>query len=225
MNDLVGTFLSYFGVMYGLLLGMLAVAAYQNKSDIDRIVVREASSLACLYRDVSVYPEPLRSQLQERLRGYSKAVIEDDWPKQRLGIVPEDSTKKVDLFQRSMMTFAPKTPAEEIIHAEAFSQFNTLVECRRLRLFSINTGIPSVMWYTLIVGAVIATVIIWMFDCPVRTLFFLGGVVTFFNGTMISLIIVMDNPFRGDTATSASAFAIVSDSLMDQSDFNPTQGN
>ena len=58
---MVGDFLQYFGVIYGLLLGLLAVATYQNLSDVEKTVGNEASSLAALYRDVSAYPEPARS--------------------------------------------------------------------------------------------------------------------------------------------------------------------
>ena len=43
----------YFGVIYGLLLGLPAVATYQNLSDVEKTVGNEASSLAALYRDVS----------------------------------------------------------------------------------------------------------------------------------------------------------------------------
>ena len=31
LNDMLATFLQYFGVIYGLLLGLLAVATYQNR--------------------------------------------------------------------------------------------------------------------------------------------------------------------------------------------------
>jgi hypothetical protein len=63
LNEILGDFLQYFGVMYGLLLGLLAVAAYQNHTDVEKAVSGEASSLAALYRDVSGYPEPQRTEL------------------------------------------------------------------------------------------------------------------------------------------------------------------
>jgi hypothetical protein len=63
LNEILGDFLQYFGVIYGLLLGLLAVATYQNHSDMDKVVTSEASSLAALYRDISSYPEPDRDAL------------------------------------------------------------------------------------------------------------------------------------------------------------------
>jgi hypothetical protein len=214
-NDIVGAFLSYFGVIYGLLLGLLAVAVYQNKTDVDRVVSREAASLASLFRDVSAYPEPLRSRLRSHLRDYTRTVIEKDWPKQRRGQVPRDSTEVLDGFQQRLVEFQPKTSAEEILHAEAYSQFNVLIENRRARLHSVDTGIPAAMWYTLTIGALLNTVLIWSFDAHLRTLFFLGGLISFFNGTMIALIIVLDNPYRGgELATSALVFQETLQGLM-----------
>lgn len=71
-NDMVSFAFSNFFVLYGLLLGLLAVAAYQNFTTVSDIVTKEASSLASLYRDLRGYPEPLRTRLQDELRDYTR---------------------------------------------------------------------------------------------------------------------------------------------------------
>ena len=88
LNETVGDFLQYFGVIYGLLLGLLAVATYQNLAEVDKTVKFEAAALGALYRDVSAYPEPIRSELQDEIRAYTRFVIDEAWPLQRKGIVP-----------------------------------------------------------------------------------------------------------------------------------------
>jgi hypothetical protein len=72
LNEILGDYLQYFGVIYGLLLGLLAVATYQNHSDVEKTVSNEASALAALYRDVSAYPDPMRSELEAFLRDYTR---------------------------------------------------------------------------------------------------------------------------------------------------------
>ena len=86
---MVGFALSSFFVLFGLLLGLIAVATYQNYSNVSDIVDKEASSIGSLYRDFTGYPQPIRSQLQDRLREYARFTIEDGWPQQRKGIVPD----------------------------------------------------------------------------------------------------------------------------------------
>ena len=55
-NHIVGAALSAFGVFYGLLLSLIAVAAYQNLNIIDTEVASEASAILALYRDISEFP-------------------------------------------------------------------------------------------------------------------------------------------------------------------------
>src|SRR5215467_15139834 len=50
-NEVIGYVLSVFSVMYGLLVGMLAIVAYQALSNAQDVADREAASIAALYRD------------------------------------------------------------------------------------------------------------------------------------------------------------------------------
>ena len=42
-NEIMGNILACFLCVYGILLGLIAVATYQNLSEVDRTVAREAS--------------------------------------------------------------------------------------------------------------------------------------------------------------------------------------
>src|SRR5262245_62658908 len=63
LNDSVGYLLGAHGVYLGVLLGLLAVAAYQNYSNVESIIANEAMKMTGLYRDVETYPEPYRTKL------------------------------------------------------------------------------------------------------------------------------------------------------------------
>jgi hypothetical protein len=212
-NDLIGFTLSSFSVLYGLLLGLLAVAAYQNFSSVSDTVTKEASSLAALYRDLDGYPEPIRGRLQDKLRGYTRHVIEVSWPQQQRGIVPTPWSQITSFFDE-LLTFNPTNKREEIIYAETLRQFNTFVELRRARLASVTTGIPAVLWWVVALGALINIGLIWMLDMEVHVHLLLGGALSLFLGIVIFLIAAMDNPFRGDVSVGPDAFQLVYDTLM-----------
>ncbi|HMO35763.1 MAG TPA: DUF4239 domain-containing protein [Gemmatales bacterium] len=150
-NDIVGNILSCFGVFYGLLLGLIAVAADQNYGQVEVAVQKEAVALSALYYDVSSYPEPYRFNLRRILREYPRYVIKYAWPEQQKGIIPTGGIVRMNAFQQRLLEFQPQTKAEEIIHAEAIHQFNVFLEHRTLRLQSVTTGIPAVMWYVVII--------------------------------------------------------------------------
>ena len=213
-NDLVGYMLSSFAVFYGLLLGLISVATYQNYSNIDDNVTREAASLTALYRDSSGYPSPIREELQAKLREYTRYTIEDGWPLQQRGIVPTGGTERISDFMQTMIAFEPQTKGQEIIHAEAFRQFNHYIELRRMRLANVTAGIPSVLWAVVLIGSMLNVMLIWMFDMKFTVHMILGGIVSFFLGLSIFLIAAMDNPFRGEVSIQPDAIALVYDGLM-----------
>lgn len=205
-NDIVGYILSCFGVFYGLLLGLIAVAAYQNLNRAEENVSREAVALTALYQDLWAYPEPLRQALRDELREYTSYIIEAAWPLQRNGAIPVEGRQKILKFRDSLLSFEALTPRQVVFHTETLREFNEYYEARRMRLHDVHSGIPAVMWYVVIVGAIINLAIVWMFDTRIINQLLLGGMLAFYMGTMIFLIAAMDNPYRGDVSVSSEAF-------------------
>jgi hypothetical protein len=214
LNDLVGYALGAFGVFYGLLLGLLAVATYQNAANVEDNVAREAASLGALYRDVSSYPQPIRADLQKRLQDYTRFVIDKAWPAQRRGEVPEGSVQMMDEFQQVLAQFEPATKGQEIVHAETLRQYNDMILLRRLRINAIHAGIPGVMWYVVAVGAIINTLVILSFRIRFDIHLVIGGMLSFFVGVVIFMIAAMDHPFRGEVSVGPDAFELIYTSLM-----------
>jgi len=107
------TYVSYLlgshGVYFGILLGLLALAAFDNFGRTQAQVAEEASHLASLYRDVDAYPEPARSELKGYLQDYTRYVIDKAWPLQRQGVIPREGTRIVSAFQRALTRFEPQT--------------------------------------------------------------------------------------------------------------------
>ena len=208
-NDIVGYILSCFCVFYGLLLGLIAFTAYQNVSEAGANVTREAAALSALYEDVSHYPEPHGQNLRWLLRDYTRYVIKYAWPLQQQGIIPEEGTIRAEAFHDRLLEFQPQTPAQEILHAEAMRQLNHFLECRRMRLFSVKSALPGSMWYVMILGAVFNIVLCWMFDMRFVSHLLLGGILSAYLGTMMYLILDMNQPFRGDVSITAEPFEML----------------
>jgi hypothetical protein len=65
--------------------------------------------LAVLSRDVSAYPEPIRSQLRKEVRDYVDYVIHEAWPLQRRGQVPSGGVERMNRAQDTLIPFEPAT--------------------------------------------------------------------------------------------------------------------
>jgi hypothetical protein len=214
LNEILGDYLQYFGVIYGLLLGLLAVSTYQNHSDTEKAVGSEASSLAALYQDVSAYPEPIRTDLRALIKEDARYSIEVAWPVQRIGFIPVGGVQRASAIHSRLSSFQPETKEQELLQEAALRQFNTYFENKRTRLYGVTASIPGVMWLTVGIGAAINIILIWLFRLRLDLHLLLGGLISFFTGTMICLIVLLDNPYRGELGVSSQAFQLIYDQLM-----------
>lgn len=214
VNDLVSYSSAGFSLLYGLLLGLLSVAAYQNAEKIGAFVESEAAALGLLYRSTSSYPEPHRGELQELLRDYALYVIRKDWPAHEQGRILEGGVARLAVFRETLMGFEPTTANQTILQDHTLGIFNDLVRARVERLSGVDLSIPGVFWYVVLIGAAINVVLIWLLDMRFLAHLILGGLVAFFLGVMIFLIAAMDHPLRGAVAIDASAYERIYDTLM-----------
>ena len=207
-NDLVSYTSSWFSLLYGLLLGLLSVATYQNHTLIQTFVQREAAALVLLYRSSTAYPEPLRSELQYLLRDYTLYVVNKDWPAHQRGRLPQGGAARMGALVQTLEAFEPTTKAQEIVLEQTFVNLDALWEARIERLSGVSLAIPGVFWYVVLIGALINIVLIWLLDMRFFTHLILGGLISFFLGVMIFLLIAMDQPLRGAVAIPSTTYEL-----------------
>ncbi len=128
------------------------------------------------------------------------------WPEYQKGLIPAGSEVRLKAFHERLLAFEPQTPGQQIVHAESLRQFNSFTEKHRISQQAVTTEIPAIMWYVVIVGAVLNIMLVWLFDIDFLSHLTLGGVLAFFLGTVILFIASMDNPFRGEVSIKPDAF-------------------
>jgi hypothetical protein len=100
-NDSVNGIFAGIGVLFGLLLGLVAVAVWENYNSVDSLSGKEASAVATLYRDVSTLQEPARTKLELNLKNYLTYVIYTAWPAHQQGEKPKGDGIILPLLQTS----------------------------------------------------------------------------------------------------------------------------
>ena len=214
-SEFSGAMVQAIMVFYGLAVALIAVSVWQNYSDVSKIVSQEVTTIAALYRDVTSYPDPIRSQLQTQLRDYVDQIIHHAWPLQHKGVVPTAGVEMMTQFQTTLMSFEPRTDAQKIIHAETFRAYNQMLQARRLRVDSLHTGLPGVLWVVIVLGALISLTSSFFFR--VKEVSFhaiMVGLLAVFIGLIIFMIVALDHPFRGDLALQSDGYQLIYDHLM-----------
>jgi hypothetical protein len=215
-NELVSYFMSAAGVFYGITLGLVAVGTWTTYTEVEARVEREAAEIAALYRDISSYPEPVRSRTQALLREYTDHVIDHAWPQQRIGAMPTGGDEILITLQKTFAAFDPATNGDTVVHAEVFAKFNDLVEGRSLRLQAVRSGLPGAMWALVVFGGVITLGVGWFFVAEKRAaLRLLTGLLAALVGLLVFIMVEMDRPFRGGFGISAAPYELVRSQLME----------
>ena len=214
-SEFTGAMLQSVMVFYGLAVALIAVTVFQTYSETTKIVTGEATALNALYRDVTSYPEPIRTELQQRLRDYTDQVINQAWPLQRQGKVPTAGVEHMSRFQALLTKFEPATEGQKILHGETMRAYNLLIQSRRLRLDAVGTGLPTVMWAVIVIGAFIGLSSSFFFKVADPRLHLIEVLLlAVFIGLVIFMIITLDRPFRGNLGIRADPYQLVYDQLM-----------
>jgi hypothetical protein len=214
VNEMVGFAMSSFPMLYGLLLGLLAVAAYQGFSDTSGLTDRESTVLATLYGATGALPDPLGNELQRDLRRYTRNIIDVSWPEQRRGVVPTAAGDLLETYLGKLHGFEPETMREQNVQSEALGLANELVQIRRTRLLSVDGGIPEILWGVVLAGAAINILLVWMLDMQRHSHIILSAMVGGFLGLVIFLVAAMDYPFRGTVSVGPDSFEFVYETVM-----------
>jgi len=215
-NEGVDAYIAAAAVFYGIVAGLIAVAAWEQYASYDDKVTQEAGTIAVLYRDVATYPEPYGSRLSEELRVYTRSVIEG-WPLLQHGVVPPQPAALLNTFQTTFYSFEPKNERERIIHAAAIEEYERMIELRRLRLHDKDAGLPEALWAVVIIGGIL-TIFLTYFLALER--FRVHLTMTIVSSILVSLLIFMiaavDHPFRGGVSIGPDSFQLVYEQLESQ---------
>lgn len=198
INTVLGFLLNAFALYFGVLLALLSIAVFDNHSKAEEAVDKEAGQLVALFRNMRTYPEPVRAELAAALKDYLDEEIGPGWEAQRQGRISRRGVATVGRIHNVLARFEPeRDSAQATRHANMLREFDEFVEARQGRIAARGAKVPTIMWYIVIVGAVLNVVVIWMFDVRRSTHVIIGGTMSLFIGLVIYMIAILDEPFRG----------------------------
>jgi hypothetical protein len=224
-NNVVGYFLSFTGAFYGIMLGLVAVGAWETYNSASDAAEREAAAVASLYRDVSYLPAPHDGKAQAYLRAYAWDVINLEWPEQQQGNTPYSARRVLEKLVATVNVVEPATPREEVALNLSAAQLNSLLEIRRFRVEASEDGLPGSLWVVIAGGAIINIMMTWMLTIKSAKLdFAINASMAVLLGGVLSFIIAMDNPFRGELSVQPSSMQNIYAVIMDGSGGRPRVG-
>jgi hypothetical protein len=213
-NDIAAATMAIVGVAYAVLLAFIAVAAWQDFTDADKIVDTEASYVGNLFRDTTGLSLEKARPMRGAIRRYIDEVMTKEWPEQQRGLPIESAQQTLLRLHRLIASIDPKTLGEAAITGELLRTINLLYSARRSRILAAGGSIPETIWWIIGIGTVITVGFMCFFGAPnFRMHLGMTAMVASSMALVIVLIVSLDRPFRGDLCVSLDAFQNVKDSI------------
>ena len=210
-NDFVGLNSAMVGMVFAVLLGFIAVAAWEAYGKAGDSAAIEASLAGDIFRDATLLPEPLRTQLLGDMHEYVEIVIKKEWPAMgRNEPVDQQGWAPLEKFHKGLMGLKSSDPIQVALFSEIFARVNQLYDARRARLSASQDHVDNALWTVVLVGVII--MIGFSLFMGMESIVFhyaMTAVVAITFALMIALIFAFDFPFRGEVQIGPDQFETV----------------
>jgi Protein of unknown function (DUF4239) len=216
-NSVISEYLSVTGVFFGLVLGMVAVGAWDAYGDASQTADDEASIMATLYRSVALLPDADAGPLKSAVRDYASVVIKQEWPAQQSGIAPAQGDAVISRIGKLIYALPADTPRQQMMLTTAVNRYYALVEARRHRVSAVASAqLPGSLWWVVIMSTFIILSLSLLMHIGNRRLdIIVNMLMAILTGSILAFIIAMDNPFRGEISVSSEPYKLIQERLME----------
>lgn len=210
LNDVAGFIYAVVGVVYAVLLALVVIAAWENRTLAKETTEREANAVAEIFWLAHGLPETEGQQLQELARSYARTVVNEEWPLMEQGRADPRAWALLDEIRDSLQGWQPTTEDEQELYSVGLERVHDLADARRSRLVEGEERIPPILWALVIFTGLITVGFTYLFGLENARahrvmVMALSGVI----GLAIITIGILESPFAGSAQLSPSAFELV----------------
>lgn len=212
-NGSIGFIFSTVGVLYTVLLAFLVVTVWQSFNEAQRAVSQEAADVVTIARYSASFPEPVRSEVHDRLHRYTEIVINSEWQimQKRIrgntkNIEDVGSVQAMNEIQGVWELIQQKLPPNAI-SAAALNRVSELGRDRVLRLLSGENITADYLWFILLLLNVVViylSLILRVEDARLHLV--LVELLATTIALLLWMIATINSPFTGEIQVSSEPF-------------------
>jgi hypothetical protein len=187
------------GLVFGLVVGFLAVQVWNDSGTAQQAVDREASALRAANLLVDRFPQASADRVHALIRRQIHVAVTQEWPamakqQQTLTVVPPALGAALQLA----LSLKPTSEGQALAQRELVSSLENAFDARRQRIIVSESSVNWVKWTGVILLAAITLLAIAFVHCDSRLTAALAmGVFAASVAVVIVMIAAQDRPFRG----------------------------
>jgi len=196
------------GVVYAIVLGLAIAGVWEAQGAAQDETLREAQALHEVSERVQVFPADYRDLVRKDVDEYVSFVVNTEWSTMRTeGSMSPDGTALLDKLRTDVASRQPQNDLEAQAYQPMLDRVAAADEARNARGQSVGPTMPGVVWFGLIIGAVVTVGMV--FALQIRRSgreLFLAGTFSALIGFLLFLIWDFDDPFGRGISVTAQPF-------------------
>lgn len=198
-------------VVYGVILGQLVIAAWDDFEDARSAAIAEAASMYDLIRLAEAFPEPPRGELQRTALAYGRAVVDREWAAMARREAPDPvAAAAMDELYARYARLAAEPIGSLAPYAASLDELDELGDARGERLLASVRGLPGLMWVVLIAGGAVTVGFSYLFAVENRLAHaVMVAALAATVALLLALVAALDSPFRDPIGIPPDGFARV----------------
>jgi hypothetical protein len=205
--------------LVGVVIAFTIVFAWQNFNAAYKTTQDEAAALADVYWHADDFSDLDRQEVQQLAQSYAQVVIDEEWPLMAQGGESTRAWEIVDEIRRRLDKVEPTTSAEQALYSREVTQFDAMVNDRRLRLLESREGLPPTLWASLLFASPLLIIFTYLFGVKNFLMHMvLVATLTLVVTSILVTIRSLEYPFSGDLIVKPTAIEIVLDGFKTNSE-------
>lgn len=206
-NSVIGNISSLISIIYGVLVGLMALFLINNIGYTADAVQREANAVADIYRDTLWLKDPTKTQIQTTLKKYLIQAINVEWPLMAKGVEMDVTGRYIiEDITNLMVNYNPISNAEALLLHDMLDGVKTLYDAREQRIHMSQFELNSQIWVVILIGTFLIIMINYIYGIDFYLHVITITAVALMAASMIFLLLTLDRPFQGEFAIPPSAF-------------------
>ncbi|MFI1970939.1 hypothetical protein BLA24_06955 [Streptomyces cinnamoneus] len=196
------------GVVYAIVLGLAIAGVWEGRNAAQDTVRAEAQALHEVSERVQVYAPETRDRVRADIDAYVKHVVKKEWPVMlKQGDVTDQGARLLDKVRTDVTAYEPRDDHESQSYQPVLDQVGAADTARNTRAANASDTMPGVVWFGLIVGALVAVGLI--FTLQIRRSpreLMLAGLYSALIAFLLFLIWDFNSPFGHEVADTTGPF-------------------
>ena len=197
----------------GLIVGFLLRQGQGNLRYVENLVADEAGRINNLDRLLLRFGDNQALEIRNTLIQYVESTIDKEWVDLWAGKGSEETHMLWRNISQKIFQLDPKSPKQLSIYSDIIEKSEEVSESRESRIDKATDRLSNIFWI------VIALLVVSL--ALINTLFFQSNELIFANaivpsalGGLVSLLVILDQPFKGESSVRPKALSRVLDSIL-----------